>query len=99
MNKISRCLLAIFLFSNLFSEGLIIKSDTNNPKQKILTIDSTINVDIKNKISEGYLPISSTFYQISDDYDIQASVTYDIASTEYLDDINIWRKKFGAQKY
>jgi len=90
MNKISQFLLIVmFLFSGLFSKGIVFKNTDIKSNQKVLTIDMSESNNLKGKISDGFLPTTSTFYQINEDYDFEASATYDIVSTEYVDGINM----------
>ena len=73
------------------SKNILIKLSNTDIKsdQKVLTIDISESNNLKGKISNGFLPTSSTFYQINEDYDFEASATYDIVSTEYVDGINM----------
>ena len=89
MTKISRySLISILLFTGLFAGNLVFKKNNIDLDKKTLTIDSKNSLDILEKITEGNLPISSTFYQIDENHDFEASVTYEVSSSVYIENIN-----------
>ena len=89
MSKISNYyLISIFLLSNIFTKDLILKDHSNDLSSKVLTVQESELINIKEKLLTGQFPTSSTFYQIKNNYDIEASVSYDVSSVEVIDNFN-----------
>ena len=86
MNKIFKiCLLLLISSTYLFSQSFLKKSD-NSPHK--LSLDEAYIDNIKKSLSNGEMFVSSTFYQIKNDMDIEVEFIVSNTTSEFVDDID-----------
>ena len=86
MNKNFKiCLLLIISSTYLFSQSFLKKTD-NSPHK--LSLDEAYIDNIKKSLSNGEMFVSSTFYQIKNDMDIEAEFIVSNTTSEFVDDID-----------
>ena len=86
MNKNFKiCLLLLISSTYLFSQSFLKKSD-NSPHK--LSLDEAYIDNIKKSLNNGEMFVSSTFYQIKNDMDIEVEFIVSNTISEFVDDID-----------
>ena len=76
-------LVIFFLISNLFSKDISLKYKNN--LKDVLGVKNTDKKKVVNSISNEDFPVTSTFYQLSEGMDIEASYSYQEGNVEIID--------------